>query len=147
MRISFHTTRGRSENSISPSDSERMTVTEDCEPELPPVSMSMGMKAVSATCAASALSKCVMIRPVNVAETISSMSQGMRCLKRSNVDERRYVLSDGVMPPMISMSSVASSSMTSMASSKVTMPTMRFSVSTTGRARKLYFENMRATSS
>ena len=37
--------------------------------------------------------------------------------------------------------------MTSMASSKVTMPTMRFSLSTTGRARKLYLENIRATSS
>ena len=48
---------------------------------------------------------------------------------------------------MISMSSVASSCMTSMASSKVTMPTMRFSLSTTGRARKLYLENIRATSS
>ena len=48
---------------------------------------------------------------------------------------------------MISISSVASSSMTSMASSKVTMPTIRFSPSTTGRARKLYLLNIRATSS
>ena len=48
---------------------------------------------------------------------------------------------------MISMSSVASSSITSMASSKVTIPTIRFSVSTTGRARKLYLENILATSS
>ena len=37
-----------------------MIVTEDCEPELPPVSMSIGMNAVSTTCAASAFSKPVM---------------------------------------------------------------------------------------
>ena len=35
--------------------------------------------------------------------------------------------------------------MTSMASSTVTMPTSRFSVSTTGRALKLYLENIWAT--
>ena len=37
--------------------------------------------------------------------------------------------------------------MMSIASSKVTMPTMRPSVSTTGRARKLYFDSILATSS
>ena len=65
-----------------------MTVTEDWEPELPPVSMSMGMKAVRATWAARAFSKPVMIMPVKVAETISSSSQGMRCLNRSQVVAR-----------------------------------------------------------
>ena len=49
------------------------------------------------------------------------------------------------MPAIFSMSSVASSSITSMASSTVTMPTSRFSVSTTGRALKLYLENICAT--
>ena len=48
---------------------------------------------------------------------------------------------------MISMSSVAASCMTSMASSKVTIPTIRFSPSTTGRAMKLYLERVAATSS
>ena len=45
------------------------------------------------------------------------------------------------------MSSVVSSTRTSIASSKVTIPTMRASVSTTGSARKLYFESICATSS
>ena len=53
------------------------------------MSMSMGMKAVSATWAARAFSKLVMIIPVKVAETISSSSQGMRCLNRSKVVARR----------------------------------------------------------
>ena len=66
-----------------------MIVTEACEPELPPVSISIGIKAVSTTCAASAFSKFVMIRPVKVAEIISSASQGMRCLNRSQGVERR----------------------------------------------------------
>ena len=66
-----------------------MMVTEACEPELPPVSISIGMKAVSTTCAASASSKPVMIMPVKVAEIISSISQGMRCLNRSQALERR----------------------------------------------------------
>ena len=87
--ISFHTTRGRSFSSSSPRESARMIVTEACEPELPPVSISMGMKAVSTTWAARALSKPVMIMPVKVAETISSISQGIRCLNRSQALERR----------------------------------------------------------
>ena len=49
-----------------------MTVTEDWEPELPPVSMSMGMKAVRATWAARAFSKPVMIMPVKMAEIIKN---------------------------------------------------------------------------
>ena len=87
--ISFQITRGRSGNSSSPRLMARMIVTEACEPELPPVSISIGIKAVSTTCAASALSKPVMIIPVKVAETISSISQGMRCRKSSQALERR----------------------------------------------------------
>ena len=56
-------------------------------------------------------------------------------------------LSLGVIPAMISMSSVASSSITSMASSKVTIPTIRLSPSTTGIASRLYLLIIRATSS
>ena len=48
--------------------------------------MSMGIKAVSATWAANAPSKAVMIRPVKVAETIKSISQGMRFLNSSNTE-------------------------------------------------------------
>ena len=89
VSISFHTTRGRSAKSSSPRLSARMIVTEACEPELPPVSISIGIKAVSTTWAASALSKPVMIMPVNVADTISSASHGMRWRKRSHAFERR----------------------------------------------------------
>ena len=58
-------------------------VTEDWEPQLPPVSISMGIKAVRAGSSARALSKEEMIMPVKVADTISSISQGIRCLYRS----------------------------------------------------------------
>ena len=51
------------------------------------------------------------------------------------------------MAAIFSMSSVVSSSMTSMASSKVTMPTSRSSPSTTGTAGRSYLENTWATSS
>ena len=83
VRISFQMTLGRSRNSSSPRDRARMMVTEDWEPELPPVSMSMGIKAVRATWAARAFSKLVMMMPVKVADTISSSSQGILCLNRS----------------------------------------------------------------
>ena len=45
-RISFQTTVKMSRNSISSRLMPRMTVTQACEPELPPVSISMGMNAV-----------------------------------------------------------------------------------------------------
>ena len=51
------------------------------------------------------------------------------------------------MAAIFSMSSVTSSCKTSMASSTVTMPTSRSSLSTTGRARKSYFPRARATAS
>ena len=60
-----------------------MTVTEDWEPELPPVSISMGMNTVRMGRAPRDASKELMIIPVKVADTISSISQGMRCLNRS----------------------------------------------------------------
>ena len=61
--------------------------------------------------------------------------------------DRMYGCSDGSIAAIFSISSVASSSMTSMASSNVTIPTSRSSVSTTGRARKLYLLNIWATCS
>ena len=45
---------------------------------MPPVPESMGMKEVSTTQAARALSNFVIIMPVKVADSISSISQGMR---------------------------------------------------------------------
>ena len=68
-----------------------------------------------------------MISPVNVADTISSSSQGIRARNVSNTEVLRYGLSVGVIAAIFSISSVASSSITSMASSTVTMPTSRFS--------------------
>ena len=146
-RISFQTTRPRSRNSISFRLMPRMMDTQACEPELPPVSISMGMNAVRHGRAASEFSNLVMTMPVSVAETISSSSHGIRFFQISTGVERIYGCSDGSIAAIFSMSSVASSSMTSMASSKVTMPTSRFSVSTTGRARKLYLLNIWATCS
>ena len=75
--ISFQITHTISLNSISPSDIPRITVTDAWLPELPPVPMSMGIKEVSTTCAARALSNPVIIIPVNVAETISRRSHGI----------------------------------------------------------------------
>ena len=122
-RISFQMTSITSRNSISPSEMPRITVTEAWLPELPPVSISMGMNEVSTTCAASAFSKLVMIMPVKVAETMSRSSQGMRCFQISKTLERRYSCSDGSIAAIFSISSVASSSSTSTASSIVTIPT------------------------
>ena len=62
----------------------RMTVTDDCEPEFPPVSISIGMNAVRMTSWERAFSKLVMIRPVNVADIMRSISQGTRCLNSSH---------------------------------------------------------------
>ena len=73
LKITFKISCG----DISPSDRARMTVTDACEPEFPPVSISIGMNAVSATSDASALSKCVMISPVKVADTIIRRSHGI----------------------------------------------------------------------
>ena len=83
VRISFHSTVRASENSSSSRLRARITVTEDWEPQLPPVSISMGMKAVRAASLVRALSKEEMIIPVKVADTISSISQGIRCLYNS----------------------------------------------------------------
>ena len=53
-RISFQATRIQSQYRISPRERPRITVTEDWLPQFPPVSMSMGIKAVSTTWAARA---------------------------------------------------------------------------------------------
>ena len=51
VRISFHSTRPRSPKSSSFREIARITVTEDCDPELPPVSISIGINAVRQTTA------------------------------------------------------------------------------------------------
>ena len=77
-RSSFQITRSASDGEVSPSDRLRMIAVDDWLPELPPVPMSMGMNDASATCVASASSKCVTIMPVNVAESMRNISHGMR---------------------------------------------------------------------
>jgi len=70
----------------------RMMDTQACEPELPPVSISMGMNAVRHGRAASEFSNLVMTMPVSVAETISSSSHGIRFFQISTgVDLGRVV--------------------------------------------------------
>ena len=51
-------------------------------PELPALSISIGMNAVSSTAPESSVSKWVMMVEVNVAEIISSISHGRRCATR-----------------------------------------------------------------
>ena len=80
--ISLISTRGQSRSSISPSARLRMTVTEVWLPELPALSISIGMNAVSSTAPESSVSKWVMMVEVNVAEIISSISHGRRCATR-----------------------------------------------------------------
>ena len=82
-RISFQRTISTSLGSVSPMERLRITAVEDWLPELPPVPISMGIKAMSAACAARASSKDVKIMLVKVAESISSISQGRRFLKIS----------------------------------------------------------------
>ena len=146
-RSSFQITRSQSANSTSPRDIARIMVTDACPPELPPVSISIGMNRVRAALAARASSKKPRMVPVKVAEIISSSSQGMRCFQVSTTPVWKYGLSVGRMAAIFSMSSVASSSITSMASSTVMMPTSRSSPSTTGRAVRSYLEKSWATSS
>ena len=66
-------------NSTSPRDMARMMVTDAWPPELPPVSMSMGMNRVRAALAARASSKKPRMVPVKVAEIISTASPGCCC--------------------------------------------------------------------
>ena len=87
--ISFHIIMPMSEKPSSPSERERIIVTDDCEPEFPPVSISIGIKAVRTTSCDKALSKFVIIIPVKVAETIRNKSQPILCLKRLNAEVRR----------------------------------------------------------
>ena len=78
--ISFHMILKISSNSISLSESPRMMDTLAWEPAFPPVSMSIGIYAVSTTKAESASSNPVMIAPVKVALIMRNNSQGILLL-------------------------------------------------------------------
>ena len=73
--------------SISPSDILRITVTDTCEPELPPASISIGTKRTST--AGSADSKPVRIALDMVEEIISIKSQGIRDFQIENTSVLR----------------------------------------------------------
>ena len=88
-RISFQTTSKRSVNSTSPRDRPRMTATEAWVPLLPPVPVSMGMKAVSTVQAARELSYPVRTMLVRVAESMRMSSQGTRLFQVSRTPVRR----------------------------------------------------------
>jgi hypothetical protein len=81
----------------------------------------------------------VIIVPVNVALIIKRRSQGIRDLNVSKMPILRYGFSVvRTMAFILWISSVFSSCNTSIASSNVIIPTSLSSISTTGRARKLY---------
>ena len=67
----------------------RMIMVEACEPQLPPVSMSMGRKDTSSGIAEIAASKCSSIAPVIIAENISTSSHTMRCFASVTTDVLR----------------------------------------------------------
>ena len=73
-------TIGKSWNSISSSDKARITETDACEPQVPPVSINIGIKAVRITHDAKAYSNPWMIFPVMEAEIINNNNQGIRFL-------------------------------------------------------------------
>ena len=108
-RASFQMMRQTSLYSISPSERPRTIETEAWLPALPPVSISIGIKPVSTTDAASASSNELMMLPVNVAETIRISSHGMRFFHVANTPVFMYGRSVGVIAAMTSISSVASS--------------------------------------
>ena len=83
---------------------------------------------------ASAPSKELIMPPVKVADIISTNSHGILFANMTGAGVLRYGRSDGVIAAIFSMSSVVSCVNTSIASSTVTIPTRRFSLSTTGRA-------------
>ena len=77
-RNSFHITLKTSMKCMSPSESPLMMVTDACEPQLPPVPISIGMYAVKITRADSFFSNDEMIILVKVADIIRIRSQGKR---------------------------------------------------------------------
>ena len=68
----------------------------------------MGIKAISAGNIVSFSSKLEIIAPVKVAEIISNISHGIRALKVAKIPVLKYVLSDGKIAAIFSISSVAS---------------------------------------
>ncbi|OPZ32418.1 MAG: hypothetical protein BWY99_02778 [Synergistetes bacterium ADurb.BinA166] len=132
--VSFRITLPMSESRISPSVSPRTTRVEAWVPELPPVPISMGMKKASATTLSSANEYLCSTRVEKSWVTMQIRSHDSLLRARVKTPACRYSRSTGLMPAIRSKSSVVSSWMTSIMSSKVRIPTILSSLSTTGRA-------------
>ena len=132
---------------ISSTDIPRIIIVELCEPQLPPVLISIGINDTSAGIAAHASSYFVKIVPVIAADNISINSQKILFLACLKSDVLKYDSSVGLIAAILSISSVASSCITSIASSNVTIPTSLPSSSTTGIVTKSYLFISFATSS
>ena len=146
-RTSFHTTFRISFGSISPTAIPRMIIVLLWLPEFPPVSINIGIKLTRSGIAAKAFSYFTRIPPVIVLESIKIRSHGILFFASVNTPVFKYGFSLGSMAAIFSKSSVASSSMTSMTSSTVMIPTRRSSLSTTGMERSPYLFIVSATSS
>ena len=137
-RSSFHTTFQKSLNFTSPKASPRIIIADACEPALPPVPISIGVQAVKTmpyTAPLNTLSLDDITSPDSVDDINSINSQGRRFKQMRHALVFKYGLSVGTTAAIFAMSSVFSSSMTVMASSTVTIPTRRNSLSTMGRAK------------
>ncbi len=119
----------------------------DWLPAFPPVSISIGIKLTRIGITAKAASYRAKIPPVIMLLTISTSSHKILFFASSKTPVFKYGFSLGCMAAIFWKSSVASSSSTSTISSMVTIPTSRFSLSTTGRERRSYFKNRSATAS
>ena len=146
-RTSFHTTFRISEGSTSPIAIPRMIMVLLWLPEFPPVSISIGIKLTRSGIAAKAFSYFTRIPPVIVLESIKIRSHGILFFANVKTPVFRYGFSLGSIAAIFSKSSVASSSMTSMTSSTVMIPTRRSSLSTTGMESRPYLFIVSATCS
>ena len=121
-------------------------IVEDCVPIFPPIPMITGINAANAIVLFNTSSKIPMIKAAKIPPTQLANSQGTLILAFSHDDFKRISRSFPA-PTNCRKSSVASSRITSTTSSTVTMPKSLSSESTTGTAKKLYCETIRATSS
>ena len=83
-RNSLNKTFRVSESFISLRESALITVIALCEPQLPPVPISIGIKTVKATFLSSALSNAEIITPVAVEVSVKRRSHGILFLKMPN---------------------------------------------------------------
>ncbi len=147
IRNSVKTTLKKSRSFISSTLIPRIIIVELCEPQFPPVLISIGINETSSGIAEHASSYLVSIVPVIAADSISTKSQNTLFFACFISDVLKYDSSVGLIAAIRSISSVASACITSIASSNVTIPTSLPSSSTTGIVTKSYLFMSFATSS